>query len=171
LPNILISIVPPSLNPPALTSEQTRNLLYFIFVSLGANKFTVNFVYVEDEEELVVSFYERLSSFAAGKEVLEKIQGDGFGEQRCWTLNDASIESILKECHGDILSYDVCNLPEDWLFFAGDEIILQTVTHEREAILRLSEAQYADFRNLEIQHKIGLAQWTVLPELPLRPIG
>ena len=83
-------------------------------------------------------------------------------------MTDESIEAILKETSGNLLAYDVCNLPEDWLFYLGDEILLQIVSHEQEATLRLSNFQYAEFRKLGIPHKQGQARWSALPESPFR---
>jgi hypothetical protein len=62
----------------------------------------------------------------------------------------------------------VLRLPEDWLFYAGDMILLQIVTHEQEATLRVSEVQYAEFKKLGIPHAPGCPRWSSLPEQPTR---
>jgi hypothetical protein len=167
---MLISICPPSFNAPALSPAQSSALLEFCR-SLGATRFTANFIYAQgdaENERLMSCFYDRLRPFSAGKANLENIFGNGFQEQECWLLDERSIETIVKESNGDLLSYDACNLPEDWVVYVDDSILLQVVTHEREAILRLTEQQYTEFKNLGISHTLGLPQWTGLPEQPVR---
>jgi hypothetical protein len=151
------------------SKEQSRALLQFCH-RIGATTFTVNFLYVsgEDSEHAAKSFFQRLSVFAVGQSVLENIYGDGFRRQACWALTDKSIDAVLTETAGNLLAYNVLCIPEDWLFYVGDAIILQVVSHEQEATLRLSDAQYADFTKLKIPHKVGPPQWSGLPELPLR---
>ena len=152
-----------------LSEVQGRALLQFCRRA-GAATFTVNFLYVkgDDSEQAAKNFFQRLSPFSAGEKVLENIYGDGFRRQECWVLTDESIEAILTETTGNLLSYNVLCLPEDWLFYVGDAILLQVVSHEQEATLRLSDAQYAEFAKLRIPHKAGPPQWSALPESPLR---
>lgn len=83
-------------------------------------------------------------------------------------LTDESIEAILTQTAGDLLAYNVLHLPEDWLFYVGDAILLQIVSHEQEATLRLSDSQYAEFTKLGIPHKQGQPRWSALPGSPLR---
>jgi len=132
--------------------------------------FTVNFVFAKDEEneKRMEAFYTRLSPFSAGEKILENIGGDGFSLQACWVLDDQSTEAILNETGGDLLAYKALEMPEDWLFYTGDSILLQIVTHEQEATLRLSEPQYELFRNLGIEHARGCPRWSCLPEEPTR---
>jgi hypothetical protein len=131
----------------SLTLTQSRRILQFC-LSSGANLFTVDFPFVkgEESEKLMQEFYERLSPFAGSERLLENIGGDRFKRMACWILNERSIELILKETDGDLFAYDRTRLPEDWLFYVGDSIFLQIVTHEQEAILRISEAQYAKIK-------------------------
>jgi hypothetical protein len=152
-----------------LTASQSRDLLDFCR-AVGAEVFTVNFLFVkgEESERLSYSFYERLSKFRAGEKLLENVYGNGFTRQECWTLNDESVELILTETGGDLFAYNVLYLPEQWLVYVGDAIILQAVSHEQEITLRLSETAYSEFRNLSIPHKQGQPQWSGLPENPIR---
>src|SRR5206468_434430 len=138
--------------------------------SCGASVFTVNFLYVkgEDSERLTEEFYERLSRFAVGERMLECIEGSGFKLQPSWALNESSIELILQETQGDLFAYNILYLPEDWLVYRDDAILLQIVSHEQEATLRLSIAEYERFQALAIPHSLGLAQWTGLPDEPNR---
>ncbi len=134
----------------------------------------MNFLYVkgENSEQAANSFFQRLSPYSAGERVLENIYGDGFRRHECWILTDESIEIILKETGGNLLAYNVLCLPEDWLFYIGDAILLQVVSHEQEATLRLSDSQYAELAKLGIPHKMGQPRWSGLPESPLRtPAG
>jgi len=138
--------------------------------SAGGTVFTVNYLYVkgEESEQRSSEFYQRLSVFSGGERLLENICGNGFQPQQCWLLDDESIEAILKDTNGDLFAYDVLNLPEDWLFYVGDSILLQIVTHEQEATLRLTDDQYAQFSKLAISHKRGNPKWSGLPEEPTR---
>ncbi len=160
---MLINIVPP------LTESQTRALLSFC-VSSGVNLFTVNFLYVKGEESETCSqaFYERLAPYCAERRVLENIEGDGFREQQCWEFSDASMNALLRETDGNVFAYNVLYLPEDWVFYVGDSILLQIVSHEQEATLRLTNAQYDTFKALGIPHGEGCPQWSGLPERPIR---
>jgi len=99
---------------------------------------------------------------------LENIYGQGFRLQECWELTDESIGTILTETAGDLLAYNVLYLPEDWLFYVGDAIFFQIISHEQEATLRLSESQYAEFTRLGVPHKHGPAPWSALPGSPFR---
>jgi len=152
-----------------LTEAQSRALLQFCRHA-GAATFTVNFLYVrrEDSEQAAKSFFERMRRFSAGERVLENIYGDGFRRQACWVLSGESIEAILTETSGNLFAYNVLCLPEDWLIYIGDAILLQVVSHEQEVILRLSNAQYAEFTKLGIPHRAGQPKWSGLPESPLR---
>lgn len=152
-----------------LSEAHSRALLQFCH-RVGAATFTVNFLYVkgEDSEQTANNFYQRFRRFSAGERVLENIYGQGFRWQECWVLTDESIEAILTETAGVLLSYDVLHLPEDWLFYVGDAILLQIVSHEQEATLRLSDFQYAEFTKLGIPHKQGQPRWSALSESPLR---
>jgi hypothetical protein len=152
-----------------LTPEKSRALLEFCR-SCGATVFAVNFLYVKGEknERVMEAFYEKLLPFSAGQQVLECIEGSGFRAQPCWTLNDSSIELILRDTSGDLFAYDILHQPEDWLFYRADFILLQIVSHEQEAILRVSATEYERFQTLQIPHGSGLPQWTRLPEQPIR---
>jgi len=152
-----------------LSEAQSRAILQFCRRA-GAATFTVNFLFVkgEDSEQRANEFYRRLSPFSAGERLLENIYGDGFRRQECWVLTEESMEVILKETGGDLLAYNILYLPEDWLFYAGDAILLQIVSHEQEATLRLSDLQYAEFAKLGIPHEQGQPRSSGLPESPLR---
>jgi len=152
-----------------LTPEKSRALIEFCR-SCSVTVFAVNFLYVkgEDNEKVMEAFYEKLLPFSAGQKVLECIGGSGFREQPCWTLDDSSIELILRETSGDLFAYNILHQPEDWLFYRDDSILLQIVSHEQEAILRVSAAEYERFQKLQIPHSSGLPQWTALPEQPIR---
>jgi hypothetical protein len=150
-----------------LTPNQSRDLLKFCR-TVGATVFTVNFLFVKGEESegLANSFYQRLSTFSADERLLENIFGSGFERHECWALNDESIEAILAETDGNLFAYNVLYKPEDWLIYAGDELVLQVVSHEQEITLRLSETHYSEFTKLGIPHKQGQPQWSGLPERP-----
>lgn len=151
------------------TRDQSKKILQFCRFA-GATLFTVNFVFVKGEasEKLMEEFYARLSRFSCGENDLENPCGDGFARRDCWVLDDQSVETILDETNGDLFAYDTPNLPEDWLFYAGDTILLQIITHEQEATLRMSETQYAEFKKLGITHALGCPRWSGLPEEPIR---
>jgi hypothetical protein len=172
-PPMLIHFVGAGSRSPSLTLDQSKGILQYCLAE-GATLFTVNFLYVkrEESEKLMESFYQRLSPFSAGTRPLESIGGNRFQQLACWIFNDASIDLILNEVDGDLFAYDVTNLPEDWVFYVGESIFLQTVTHEQEAILRISERQYARFKRLGIPHGLGCPQWSGLseesPRTPLR---
>ena len=121
----------------------------------GATVFTVNFFFVKDEESerLAHAFYQRLSTFSAGEKLLENVFGNGLGSHECWVLNDEGVEAILTETDGNLFAYNVLYKPKDWLIYAGDQIVLQVVSHEQEVTLRLSEIQYSEFTKLGIPHK------------------
>lgn len=155
-----------------LLEAQSRSLLNFCR-RVGATTFNFNFLIVKGEvsEKAADDCYERFHRFSLGKRVLENIYGQGFGEKECWALNDESVEAILTETSGNLLAYNILHLPEDWLFYLGDEILLQIVSHEQEASLRLSDAQYFEFKKLGIPHKQGVAKWSVLPVSPFRTSG
>jgi hypothetical protein len=152
-----------------LTREQSKNLLQFCR-GVGATLFIVNFVFAKHEasEKLMQEFYARLSQFSYGERELENACGDGFARQPCWALDEQSMETILNETDGDLFAYDTLNLPEDWLFYVGDTILLQIITHEQEATLRISEAQYPEFKKLGITHALGCPRWSGLPEEAIR---
>lgn len=166
---MLINFVGTGMNSRSLTRDQSRSILNFCRFA-GATLFTVNFLYVkgEESEKLMQEFYERFSAFSADEKDLEKICGDGFSPQPCWVLDDRSIEAILTETDGDLLAYDILHLPEDWVLYAGDTILLQIVTHEQEATLRLSEVRYGEFKKLGIPHAHGCPRYSTLPEQPRR---
>jgi hypothetical protein len=166
---MLIHFVGTGMKTRSLTLNKSRSILQFCR-SAGATLFTVNFLFVkgEETERLMEKFYERLSAFSGGERVLENICGDGFGLHACWVLDEGSMDVILNETGGDLFAYDVTNLPEDWVFYVGDSVFLQIVTHEQEAICRVSETQYERFKELEIPHEPGCRQWSCLPEEPLR---
>ena len=152
-----------------LTPEKSKSLLDFCH-SCGASLFRVNFLCVkgEESERLMNAFYERVAGFAAGDKVLEGIESSGFKRQPSWFLNDSSMELILRETGGDLFAYNILYLPEDWLLYRDDTIFLQIVSHEQEATLRLSAAEYEKFRLLGIPHSLDPAKWTGLPEQPIR---
>jgi hypothetical protein len=154
-------------NATPLTSDRSRGVLEFCR-AVGATVFTVNFLYVkgEDSERLAQQFYQRLASYSAGDRVLENVGGARFSRQRCWLLDHRSIEFILNETGGNLFAYNMLVLPEDWLFYVGNSILLQVVSNEQEATLRISEEQYAAFRELGIPHEPGCSQWSGLPEAP-----
>src|SRR2546425_452009 len=137
-----------------LTASQSRDFLNFCR-SVGGTVFTVNFPFVkgEESERLAHAFYQRLSRFSAGERLLENVFGNGFGNHECWVLNDESVEAILTETAGNLFAYNLLYLPEEWLAYVGDRIVLQVVSHEQEVTLRLSETQYAEFAKLGIPHK------------------
>jgi hypothetical protein len=166
---MLIHFVGAGFRTQSLTPTQSRSILQFCR-SEGATLFTVNYLFVKggESEKLMERFYQRLSSFSISERQLENVGGNRFSKLDCWVLNDQSIEVILKETGGDLLAYDVTNLPEDWVFYTGDSIFLQVVTHEQEATLRISAAQYARFKELGIPHKPGSPKWSGLPEKPTR---
>lgn len=70
-------------------------------------------------------------------------------------LDERSADAILNETGADLFAYDTPNLPEDWLFYAGDFILLPIITHEQQAILRISDSQHAEFKKLGIPHTFG----------------
>lgn len=76
---------------------------------------------------------------------MENIYGQGFQRQECWVLTDESIEAIRAETARNLLAFDVLHLSEDWLFYHSDALLLQVVSHEEEATLRLSNSQYPEF--------------------------
>lgn len=164
-PSMLINFVGTGSKTESLTREQSKNILQFCR-SAGATLFTVNFVFVKGDasEKRMEEFYARLSRFSCGEKDLENSCGDGFARRECWVLDDQSVETILNEANGDLFAYDTPNLPEDWLFYVGDIIVLQIITHEQEATLRISETQYAEFKKLEITHALGCPRWSGLPE-------
>lgn len=151
----------------SLTPERSRALLEFCR-SCGATVFTVNFLCVkgEESETLMDAFFDRLSPFSAEQKVLECIQSSGFKLQPCWALNDASIELLLQETSGDLFAYNILCLPEDWVFYRDDSILLQIVSHEHEATLRISVKEHEVFQTLGIPHRLGLPEWTGLSEGP-----
>jgi len=152
-----------------LSEAQGRALLQFCR-RLGAATFTVNFLFVkgEDSEQAMENFYRRLSVFSAGERVLESIYGEGSRRQECWVLTAESTDFIMTETAGNLFAYNVLYLPEDWLFYVGDAVLLQVVSHEQEATLRLPNDQYGEFTRLGIPHKEGQPRWSTLPESPLR---
>jgi len=152
-----------------LTLVQSRSLLGFCR-RVGAVFFTVNFLYVKGKksEQLAHTFYQRFGIFSCGERLLKNVCGKGFQLRKSWVLNDESIKAILTETRGNLFAYNVLCLPEDWLFYIGDAIILQVVSHEQEATMRLSETQYAEFKTLGIAHQQGQPQWSGLPEVPMR---
>jgi len=158
-----------------LSEQQTRNLLRFC-QSAGAELFSVTFLYVKGEqsETAADNFFQRLDPFMAGKHLVEKILGDGYEPRECWRLDEKSIEAILTETQGDLLAYNILHLPDDWLFYRGDTILLQVVSHEQELTLRLTDDQYAEFQRLGIPHKLGNPRWSgglpdpALPKSPTR---
>jgi hypothetical protein len=87
---------------------------------------------------------------------------------KCWALNEETIELILTETKGNLFAYNLLYLPEQWLVYVGDSIILQAVSHEQEITLRLSETSYRVFKNLGIPHTQGQPNWSGLPESPIR---
>ena len=167
--SVLVNFVGAGMKRQSLTPDQSRAILEFCRFA-GATLFTVNFVFTkgDESERLMRAFYERLAPFSVGEKDLENICGNGFSRQSCYALDERSIEAILNETGGDLLAYDVLHLPEDWLFYVGNLILLQIVTHEQEATLRISENQYAEFKNLGIPHAPGCPQWSALPEEPTR---
>lgn len=152
-----------------LQRKQSRDLLQFCR-SVGQTVFTVNFLTVkgEESEQRADAFYQKLSAFSAGERVLESLYGNGFANRECWVLNDESVEVILEETAGNLFAYNLLYLPEDWIFYVGESILLQVISHEQEATLRLSEAQYSKFTRLGIPHKHGQPQHSGLPETPIR---
>ena len=152
-----------------LSEQQTRALLRFCR-SAGADVFTVTFLFIkgEDSERLAEEFYGRLGPFAVGQKIVECVYGNGFRQQDCWSLNNETIELVVRETQGNLLAYDILNLPEDWLFYLGDWILLQVVSHEQEITLRLTNSQFAEFLQLGIPHTLGQPEWSGLPEVPLR---
>ena len=166
---MLINFVGTCSRARTLTREQSKNLLQFCR-AVGATLFTVNFVFAKYEasEKLMQEFYARLSQFSCGEKELENAEGNGFARQPCSVLDEQSIETILNETDGDLFAYDTLKLPEDWLFYVGDTILLQIITHEQEATPRISETQYTEFKKLGITHSLGCPRWTGLPEEPLR---
>ena len=83
-------------------------------------------------------------------------------------LTAESTDFIMTETAGNLFAYNVLYLPEDWLFYVGDAVLLQVVSHEQEATLRLPNDQYGEFTRLGIPHKEGQPRWSTLPESPLR---
>ena len=154
-----------------LSERQTRDLLRFCG-SVGASTFAVSFLYVkgEESERLADEFYRRLAPFSAGRKNLEKVYGNGFAERDCWSLTEEAIELIVKETRGNLLAYDLLKLPEEWLIYVGDTILLQAVNHEQELILRLTATQFRSFEQLGIPYLPGQAKYSNLPENPLSAI-
>ncbi len=152
-----------------LSEQQTRALLRFC-QSVGADVFTVNFLFVkgEDSERLAEEFYCRLAPFAAGQRMLECVYGNGFKQQDCWSLTEDTVELVVRETQGNLLAYNILNLPEDWLFYVGDSAKLQVVSHEQEITLRLTDAEYAVFSRLGIPGAPGQPEYSGLPEVPTR---
>ena len=165
---MLINFVGTSSRTRTFTRDQSKNLLQFCR-SVGATLFTVNFIFVKHEasEKRMEEFYARLSRFSCGEKNLENPCGKGFARQQCWVLDEQSVETILNETDGDSFACDTLNLPEDWLFYVGDTILLQIITHEQEATLRIPETQYAEFKKLGITHALGCPRWSGLPEEPV----
>jgi hypothetical protein len=151
-----------------LSEQQSRALLRFCR-SVGADVFTVNFLFVkgEESERLAEEFYDRLAPFKAEQKLLECPYGNGFKHQDCWSLTDQTIDIIVNETHGNLLACNILNLPEDWLIYLGDYIILQA-SYEMEITLRLTDAQFAAFSQLGIPYSSGQPKWSGLPEFPVR---
>ena len=154
-----------------LSERQTRELLRFCS-SVGASTFAANFLYVkgEESEQLADEFYCRLAPFSAGRKRLEKVYGNGFAERDCWSLTEAAIDLIVKETRGNLLAYDLLKLPEEWLVYIGDTILLQVVNHEQELTLRLTATQFRSFSQLGIPYVPGQAEYSGLPENPARTL-
>lgn len=152
-----------------LAPEQSRSLLDFCLVN-GVSLFTVDFLVStnDNSRDLCDQFYRWLSPFLVGKLMLEKIEGRGFALHECWRLDHASVEVILAETRGDLFANRTLELPEDWVFYRGDSIFFQIVSHEQEGSLRLTHAEYDAFKKLEIPHGQGRLQWTSLPDNPNR---
>ncbi len=152
-----------------LREQQTRELLRFCR-SVGAKLFTVNFLFVkgEESERLSDEFYFRLAPFSAGRKLLECVFGNGFKEQDCWSLTEESIELIVNETAGDLLAYDFLKLPEDWLVYVEDSILLQVVTNEQEITLRVTDAELRAFSDIGIPYTVGQPKYSGLRETPLR---
>jgi hypothetical protein len=152
-----------------LTAEQSRSLLDFCLAS-GVTLFTVDFLVSTNDNShaLCDQIYRRFSPFLSEKLVLEEIEDRGFALHECWKLDHASINLILKETTGDLFANKVLELPEDWVFYRGDSIFFQIVNHEQEGILRLTDAEYAAFKKLEIPHGQGRVRWASLPDTPNR---
>ena len=152
-----------------LSEQQSRALLRFCR-SVGADVFTVNFLFVrgEESERLAEEFYGRLAPFAAEQKLLECVCGNGFKQQDCWSLTDQTIDVIVTETHGNLFAHSILKLPEDWMIYLGDYVILQVVTHEQEITLRLTDAQFAAFSQLGIPYSPGQPEWSGLPEFPVR---
>jgi hypothetical protein len=150
-----------------LSEQQTRELLRFCR-SVGASTFTVNFLYAkgEESERLAEDFYGRLAPFSAGRKKLEEMYGTGFAEQECWSLTEGAIDRIVKETCGNLMAYDLLKLPEQWLVYIGDTILLQVVNHEQELTLRLTDSQFRSFMLLGIPYEPGQAKYSELPENP-----
>jgi hypothetical protein len=122
---------------------------------------------VEESEGLADAFFQRFRVFSDGKRLLENAYA-GFELRESWVLNNQSIKDILTETRGNLFAYDLLNQPEDWRFYVGDAIILQVDSQEQEATMRLSDAQYAEFKALGIGHQQGQPRWSGLPEVPMR---
>jgi hypothetical protein len=114
-----------------------------------------------------MKFRERLAPFSAGRQVLENCGGGRFQEMECWELNTRSLDVILAEADDDLFASFQYG-PEDWIFYVDDSILLQIVTHEQEATLRLNGEQYSAFEALGVSHGKGCPKWSGLPETPIR---
>jgi len=152
-----------------LTIDQSRSLLNWC-IREGATLFTVNFLFVkgEDSESLCNAFYDRMEPFAAGIRLLECVEGNGFELQSSFHLNQESLEQILRETSGNLFRNSILYLPEDWLFYIEDLILLQIVNHEDSATIRVNEQQYRTFDALGIPHQAGCSEWSGLTEEPVK---
>ncbi len=139
--------------PPEATGPLLRAL-----VDMGADELTLAVRSLADEPAPVAdAFEDALAPFElppARRRVLVDVEeSDGTREVRRWTLSEASVAALLPFVARGLLHH--APSPDGWLedpaAYRGGELVLGVVSHAREGVLRLRDAEHAALAALGVR--------------------
>jgi len=141
-----------------LDSDQSKLILTYLR-DIGVESFTVNYLTGDsDSEAMADKFYDSLKPFTLGKTKLEQVSwlrnSGKFQEVECYSFQPETVEIISGSYGESLTDWDVCKLPEDWIFYRDGQLKCGVVSHECFDWLRLDEAEYPGFKEIGIDHEI-----------------
>jgi hypothetical protein len=130
----------------------------------GADEFSITVMALQDTPApFADAFEDELESFACGVEVREvvgaRVSEVGLKPVRLWSFTDASLARLLTFLDDGL--FHVPAGPDGWLedllIYRRGALVLGLLSHEREGVLRLTEAEHAEVVALEILSVRGAA--------------
>jgi hypothetical protein len=134
-----------------LDYRESRALLDFV-LQLKADTFSLVFLTTDPAAvDTQAPFEAKLERYLVGARPFE--ENKAIASSR-WSFNSGTRDLILQTFDGDILLYDCPRMPEDLTIYVGDQKLLEVISHEGILLLELTDDEYSDFRQLQVDHSL-----------------